>query len=61
MLALVRFLKLKIIMENKTKGDVLNVNTLSGVKKIIFSHYSDKYNKRFWATNGLEYNCKDVI
>lgn len=48
-------------MENKTKGDVLNVNTLSGVKKIIFSHYSDKYNKRFWATNGLEYNCKDVI
>jgi len=47
-------------MENIIKGDVLKVNTASGVKEVIFSHYSDKYHKRFWATNGLEYDCKDV-
>ena len=48
-------------MENITKGNVITVNTPLGIKKVIFSHYSDKYHKRFWATNGLEYNCKDVL
>ena len=48
-------------MENVIKGDTLNVKTELGVDKVIFSHYSDKYHKKFWATNGLEYNCKDVL
>lgn len=48
-------------MVNIVKGDVLNVNTELGIKKVIFSHYSDKYHKKFWATNGLEYDCKNVL
>ena len=48
-------------MENIIKGDIISVNTSLGIKKVIFSHYSDKYHKKFWATNGLEYNCKDAI
>jgi hypothetical protein len=48
-------------MQNIIKGNTLNVKTELGIKKVIFSHYSDKYHKKFWATTGLEYNCKDVI
>ena len=48
-------------MTNIIKGDALSVKTELGVKKIFFSHYSDKWRKKFWSTNGLEYNCKDVL
>jgi len=48
-------------MENIIKGDVLSITTSSGIKKVVFSHYSDKWCKRFWTANGLEYNFKDVI
>jgi hypothetical protein len=48
-------------MYNIIKGDSLLVNTENGVIKVIFSHYSDKRWIRFWATNGREYDCKNVL
>lgn len=48
-------------MNNIINGDSLRVNTENGVLKVIFSHYSDKYCNRFWATNGREYECKNVL
>lgn len=48
-------------MVNIIKGDSLNVNTLYGIKKVVFSHYSDKWHKRFFALDGLEYNYKDIV
>lgn len=48
-------------MLNVIKGDVLYINSEFKILKVYFSHYSDKYYKKFWATNGVEYNCKDVL
>jgi hypothetical protein len=48
-------------MENIVKGESLNIRTSLGVIKVIFSHYSDKWHKRFYTINGLEFNCNEVV
>lgn len=48
-------------MLNVIKGEVLYINSEFKISKVYFSHYSDKNCKRFWALNGVEYDCKDVL
>ena len=48
-------------MVNVIKGDVLCINSEFKILKVYFSHYSDKNRKMFWALNGVEYHCKDIL
>lgn len=48
-------------MENIVRGDKLLINTEMGIITVLFSHYSDKYCKKFWGMNGVEYDCKKVL
>ncbi len=48
-------------MENIRKGTVVIVEMKMGKKEVVFSHYTDKWNKRFYDMNGVTYECIDVV